>query len=1067
MHSPARWSRWLLGLVTILTLATATRADDETKPALFKELKFRSIGPGVGGRVSRACGVVGDPLTYYAAVSQGGVWKSADGGLTWKPIFDRQPTQAVGSIAVAASDPNVIYVGSGEANIRGNVAPGNGIYKSEDAGKTWKHVWKAPGQIGTMIVDPKNAEVAYAAVLGSAFAPGEQRGIYRTTDGGKTWKRVLYRDADTGASDLALDMKSPKVLFAGLWQARRTPWELTSGGPGSGLYSSRDGGDTWTQLVPESAPKGKGRKRSRGLPEGVWGKVCVAVAPSDGRRVYAMIEADKGGLFRSDDGGETWEKVSDSRALRQRAWYFNTVTVHPTNPDVVYCPQVPLLRSIDGGKTFHRVKGPHHGDHHDVWIDPENPKRIIDSNDGGVDISLNGGETWTAPVLPIAQFYHIETDSHVPYRVMGSMQDIGTGRGPSNSLSSGGILLSDWLYVGGGEAGHVEPDPSDPNIVYAGEYGGIITRHDARTRQARNVSVYPFNPSGHDPKNLKYRFQWTAPILVSKHDPKVVYHAANFLFMSNDSGESWKPISPDLTRDDKAKQNWSGGPITGDNTGVEVYCTIFALAESPLQKGLLWVGSDDGLVHVTTDGGKKWVNVTPGIDLMPKWATVRCVEPSPFDASTAYLVAHNYRLGDDKPYLFKTTDLGRTWKPLTAKLPADVFLHCVRCDPKKKGLLYLGTQTGLSFSADDGATWQELKLNLPAVAVSDLKVKNNDLVLGTHGRSIWVLDDLTPVRQFSTGQPNDEVAFLPPLPVTRWRYDSRLENSRSKGSKNPPEGAVLHFYFREKPKGEVTVEVLNEAGKKVSTLSSKKAEPQAPDEGSYSGKYYTPEPLPKKEGLHRYVWDLRHDGARLIKGARFDSGQAQEGPFVSPGKYSLKLTADGRTITRSLEVKPDPRLKLAPDALAREEQLALRIRDDISRLADITNRLRSVRDQIQARDKLLAETTAALALVKASEDVVKKLDALEEKLHNPKAKTVYDILAQRGGAKLYSQLAYLLEQLKESDGVPTPGVQKIYAEQGEILRGLEKEWHALVNGDVAALNVLAKKLDVPGIIVPK
>ncbi|HEX9426907.1 MAG TPA: glycosyl hydrolase, partial [Candidatus Polarisedimenticolia bacterium] len=761
-----RVGRFVAVLLLSLTVsAPALRAAEEAEapskgPAELKGMTFRLVGPHVGGRVARVAGVPGNPLVAYAATASGGVWKTDDGGVKWKPIFDDQPVASIGSIAVAPSNPAVIYVGSGEANIRGNVAAGNGIYKSTDGGKTWAQVLKQEGQIGSIVVHPSNPDIAFAALLGHAFGPNPERGVYRTKDGGKSWQQVLKKDADTGASDVCIDPSNPNILFAGLWQARRRPWEMTSGGPGSGLYLSRDGGDSWTQLT------------GKGLPEGIWGKVGVAVAPSDSRRVYALIEAEKGGLFRSDDGGDSWELASGHHGLRQRAWYYTTLTVDPGNPDVVWFPQVSLLRSIDGGRTIKQVKGPHHGDHHDIWIDPRNVRRVIDGNDGGIDLSWNGGESWATPPLPIGQFYHVAADNSVPYRVSGAMQDIGTASGPSNSLDAGGIAPGHWHGVGGGEAGFTVPDPSDPNIVYAGEYFGVITRYDHRTGLTRNVSIYPDNWSGHGAEADRIRFQWTAPIAISPHDPKVIYHAGNILFRTGDGGQTWAAISPDLTRNDRSKQKWSGGPITGDNTGVEWYCTIFAVAESPRQKGLIWAGTDDGLVQMTRDGGEHWTNLTPNVKGIPDWGTVSLIEPSPFDAGTAYLVVDAHRLDDMRPYLWKTADYGKSWKSLTAGLPAGIPLHAVREDPKHRGLLYLGTERGVSFSRDDGATWQTLGLNLPTVAVHDLVVKDNDLVLGTHGRGIWILDDLTPIRDWSKEIAGRPVHLFAPAPAIRWEISS-------------------------------------------------------------------------------------------------------------------------------------------------------------------------------------------------------------------------------------------------------------------------------------------------------
>jgi photosystem II stability/assembly factor-like uncharacterized protein len=1094
---------WLLvSLALLAAVVSSLRAEEEPPnkggPTEFKRLKFRLIGPAVGGRVARAAGVPGDPRTYYLASASGGVWKSTDGGIRWKPVFDEQPIASTGSLAIAPSDPNVIYVGSGEANIRGNVSPGNGIYKSTDGGKNWKQVWNQEGQIGTMVVHPTNPDIAYAAVLGHAFGPNPERGVYRTTDGGKSWQKVLFKDPDTGASDVCLDPSNPRILFAGLWQTRRRPWEMISGGTGSGLYMSRDGGDTWKQLVAKPAEGEPGK----GLSEGIWGKIGVAVAPSDGRRVYALIEAEKGGLYRSDDGGETWSLASSGHYLRQRAWYYSTLAVDPKNPDVVWCPQVPLLKSIDGGKTFHRVKGLHHGDNHDAWIDPRDPKRIIISNDGGVDISTDGGESWYAPALPLGQFYHVAVNNELPYRVSGCQQDLTSAEGPSNSLSGGGILNAEWKEVGGGEAGHTAHDTADPNIVYAGEYGGYITRLDHRTGQSRNVSIYPYNPSGHGGEDLRYRFQWTAPILVSPHDPKTVYHAANVLFRSTDGGQHWAAISPDLTRNDKSKQHWSGGPITGDNTGVEVYCTIFAIAESPRQKDLLWAGSDDGLVHVSRDSGKNWTNVTPNLKGLPEWGTVVCIEPSPYEAGSAYVVVDAHRLDDMRPYLWKTTDFGESWRKLSDPLPQDVFLHAVREDPKRQGLLYAGTDRGVVYSTDDGATWQPLKLNLPTVAVHDLRVKENDLVIGTHGRSIWILDDLTPLRERTPAIAAADVYLFPVPPTIRWHYRGHFAQLIEKSiGQNPPSGAIISYQLKQKPAGQVKLEVLDAQGTVIASFTSKEEkktepglqhrtvevkptpatkpaaepavtpkaaeteepseeDPDAPDE-RYKKPTLTTDP-----GVNRIAWDLRYKGADKIKGAKVDQGDPEVGPYVLPGSYTLKLTVDGKTATTSVTVLPDPRVHVPEAEIAEGTQFALALRDDLSRLTGLVNELRSVRKQLQTRNALLKDQPATEALRKSAEELITKLDALEEKLQNPKAKVTYDILAMRGGAKLYSQLTFLYESAKDGDGAPTQGLRDVYAEQKRELEQYATELRNLLQGDLARLNEQAKGLGIPNVIIP-
>src|SRR6201997_4307192 len=767
---------------------TADSDKDESKPEEkpFKGMKYRLVGPFRGGRSLTAAGIPGDPTTYYFGATGGGVWKSSDAAMNWSSVFDKEGTSTIGSIAIANSNHNVVYAGTGEACIRGNISHGDGVYKTLDGGKTWKNVGLRDSRaIGKVIINPTNPDIVFVAALGHPFGPNPERGIFRTTDGGKTWEKVLYKDENTGGIDVAFDPHNPNILFAALWQARRTSWSMASGGPGSGIYRSNDGGTTWKHL------------EEHGLPKGPYGKIGVAVA-ANSDRVYALIEAHNpdGGLYRSDDGGESWQLVNPSHSLWQRPWYYMHVIADPRDENVLYIMDVDAYKSTDGGHLFNKVKVPH-GDNHGLWIDPANTKRMIASNDGGVTVTLDGGKNWTPQDnQPTAQFYHVTTDTEIPYRVYGAQQDSGTVAIVSRS-DDGSISRSDWYDVGGGEAGYIAPYPPDPNIVYAADYQGNITRFDRKIGQVKSITEQPELSDAHGAANLEHRFQWTAPVMISPHDPETLYHAGEVLFKTTDGGVRWQPISPDLTKNDKSKQKVSGGDITLDDSGTEYYDTIFALAESPITKGLLWVGTDDGLIQLTQDEGKTWTNVTPKD--MPEWSRISQIDASAFDAGTAYVAVDRHQFDDLKPYIYKTSDYGKTWSKLGNGIPETTFVRVVREDPKKKGLLYAGTETGIFVSFNDGANWRAMKLNLPTTPIHDLVVKNDDLVLATHGRSFWILDDLSPLRQFTDDIQKQDVHLYTSATAFRMHNVEDAPKPILVGQ-NPPPGAVIYYYLREAPK---------------------------------------------------------------------------------------------------------------------------------------------------------------------------------------------------------------------------------------------------------------------------
>lgn len=1051
----------LLSLAVLLLATTLVSAAKPQKPGQdpqWGNLEFRLFGPALGGRITRVAGVPGDPLTYYAAAAQGGVWKSVNGGHDWLPIFDEQPTQSIGSLALAPSDPSTLYVGSGEANIRGNVTIGHGIFVSRDAGQSWQQVWKTKGQIGTMAVHPLDAETAFAAVLGSPFGANPERGVYRSRDAGKSWQRVLFVDERTGASDVVIDRNRPAVVFAGMWQARRQPWQLTTAGPGSGLYRSRDGGDHWDRLDADA-----------GLPTGDWGKVGVAIAPSDSQRVYALIEAGQGGLFRSDDGGDSWTRINAHRGLRQRSWYFSTLSVDPHNPDIVWVPQVPLLRSIDGGKTFSQVEGPQHGDHHDLWIDPSDSRRIIDGNDGGIDLSVDGGKSWFSPVLPLAQLYNIDVDDRVPYHIGGTVQDLGTFSGPSISRYDDGNTLASFIYAGGGEAGDFVYDRGRVGHIYAGEYSGTLSHHVEGSGEYRNISAYPFNGSGHGAIDARYRFQWTAPIADSPHDQAVLYHGANVLFRSRDQGETWTAISPDLTRNDPAKQQWSGGPITGDNTGVEVYDTIFSIAESPMQKGLIWVGSDDGLIHLSRDDGGNWRNVSSSD--WPQWATVETIEPSRVDAGTAYAVIDAHRLNDFRPYVFVTRDFGAHWSSIVSGLPADMSALVLRTDPADPQLLYLGGERGLFLSRDQGQSWSPLQLNLPPTAVVDIEARHNDLVVATRGRGVWILDDLSPLGALNPEVRASTLRLLPGKPALRLRKGSRWGNEGE--IEDPPLGATLSYWLKQaieddasgKPGAELRLEIRDASGTLVRSLSST-AKPARWPEDDPDEPEKKPEPeLSHSQGLNRVVWDLRYDGARIPDKIKIDSGDPSEGPLVPPGTYQLKLILGDQASTGALSVRADPEAPASSAQLAAALAHQLQLRTALNRTADAIDTVRAARQQAA---ELIARLPAGdAALITAAKTVRERADAIEARLHNPKAEVNYDILSFPGGAKLYSQISTQYGFANESDLPPPQGQRQQWAELSAELEAMLAEVDTFKRNEIAALEQAVVEAKLPRLILPQ
>jgi photosystem II stability/assembly factor-like uncharacterized protein len=1022
----------------------------QVDPAVVGGMKWRQIGPFRGGRVLAVAGVPGDPNTYYFGAVAGGIFKSTNGGMTWTPMFDHQSISSIGAIAVADSDPNVLYAGSGEACLRGNISYGDGVYKSTDAGRTWTNVGlKDSRHIGAVIIDPRNPDIVLVAALGHAWGPNAERGVFRTADGGKTWQKVLYKDENTGAIDVVLDPRNSSVVYASLWQVRRQPWTFNSGGPGSGLYKSVDGGLTWKQL------------QGNGLPDGILGRIGIAVSGADSNRVYALIEAKEGGLYRSNDAGNTWSRVNDDERYRQRAWYFSHVFADPKSVDTVYVLNTGAFRSNDGGKTFDLLPAPH-GDHHGLWIDPTNPQRIMNSNDGGVTISIDGGKTWTEQNnQPTAQFYHVAVDNHWPYRVYGAQQDNSTVAIASQS-DDGVIARQDWYEVGGGESGYISPDPRDPEIVYAGSDAAIITRYDHRTNQLTDASPYPLDTSGNGANALKYRFQWTEPVFVSAFDSNVIYSAAQNVLKSSDQGHSWNPISPDLTRNDKEKQKPSGGDITLDITSVEYYDTVFALSESPLQKGQLWAGTDDGRIHLTRDDGKTWENVTP--QALPEWSMVSIIEASPHDAGTAYAAIDRHKLDDFNPFIYKTHDFGKTWTLINSGLPAGAYVRSVREDPKVKGLLYAGTETGVYFSLDDGGHWQSIQLNLPTTPIHDLAVKDNDLVAATHGRAFWILDDVSPLRQASSATANEDFHLYQPSTATRLHFPDAVERKRPVGD-NPPKGAILYYYLKTKPadKEEITIEITDAQGKIVrhlSNLTDNKHEqpPEWPDLEIASNL------IPSQAGMNRFAWDFRSDPPVQIPGA-FYQGDAPRGPLVIPGAYQVKLTVKGRSQSAPLNVTIDPRVQnqVTNDGLQKQLELAQKVQADIDALHRAVNQIRGLRGNLETLEKWTAAGSPNSEVISAAKALDQKMSLVEASLIQVKMKSSEGNL--RYPNTLNEQYASFNDLIQSVDQAPTAQQLLVFDELHTRLTAHLAQWQQIQTADVPALNDLMRKNGVPSLSV--
>src|SRR6266404_3516419 len=1053
-----------------LALSYAQQISSETLGAL----RYRYIGP-VGNRVSAVAGVIGQPNVYYAGAASGGIFKTTDGGTHWQPIFDDQSVSSIGALAVAPSDPNIVWAGTGEAWIRSHISVGAGIYKSMDAGKTWTFMGlEKTGRIGRVVVDPRDPNIVLVAALGHAYGPQPERGVFRTTDAGKTWEKVLFTDENTGCSDLAMDPNNSRILFAGMWPLEIHTWGRESGGPGSGLFKSSDGGATWKRLT------------GHGLPTRTTGKVTVAIARSNSNRVYTLIETgdgvplkgqetDRGKLWRSDDGGENWRLVSYDRNLGGRTHYYFRMAVAPDNENETYYLTASFAVSLDGGETeriaqFANSPG---GDNHDMWIDPTNSNRMAVANDGGVSISVTHARTWNRIQLPIAQMYHATVDNQIPYNVYGNKQDGPSYRGPSNSRTGGGgfgggIPRSAWQSVAGGESGWATPDPVDSNIIWSsasgsGSVGGIVERFDLRNGQARNVEVWPDQTNGSPPADLKYRFVWTMPLTISPHDHNRIYVGSQYVHQTTDAGQSWQVISPDLTTNDKSKQVFSGG-LTGDNIGVEYNSVVFAIAESAKEKGLIWAGTNDGLVQITRDGGKNWTNVTKNIPSLPPWGTVSNIEPSRYDAAAAYITVDLHQVNNRDPFAYKTSDYGKTWKTITNGIPHSMlsYAHCIRKDPVRRGLLYLGTENALYVSFDDGENWQPLQNNLPHAPVYWIAVQEqfNDLVVATYGRGFWILDDLTPLQQMNRSALDASAYLFTPRPAYRFRGATVpfSQGDDPTAGLNPPYGAAISYYLKSASKGDVKIRIEDSNGQTVRTITGTSL-----------------------AGINRIAWDLRGEQSREIR-LRTSPAYAPEirvgaeswrpapdggrmSLLLPPGNYTVRVAAGGQELSQPLIVKKDPSSGGSEADIQAQYAMLLELRKDLESAADMANQIEAIRSQLDNVRALLPGGADAAPAKSAADDLDRKLIEVEDNLIQRRLTgTGQD--GVRWPARLVSKINYLANGLSSSDFGPTTQQREVRAQFKEQLAAHRRRLDEVMSKDFRAFNELLRARGVGNIVEP-